>query len=143
MTDSSAVVTGGVDLDVVSAAVRACPGVDDLDGGAAGSVVSYLPGRRMPGLRVDDDRVTIQVRGHWGIPIADIGDEVVSAVTPLVAGRSIDIIVSDISTPDDADTGLGSTQTDGDGGWTTTSDSGDVRSSEPITPTPAGKPTGS
>lgn len=141
MTDPSNAVTDGVDLDVLAAAVRACPGVDDLDGGAAGSVVSYLPGRQLPGLRLENDRVTIQVRGRWGVPVAELAREVTAAATGLVRGRRVDIVVSDISTPyDETAADLPSTVADGDGGWTRTSDGGGAPSYAPTIPTPAGTP---
>ncbi|HEY3672799.1 MAG TPA: Asp23/Gls24 family envelope stress response protein [Acidimicrobiia bacterium] len=141
MTGSSAQVTDGVDLDAVSAAVRSCPAVEDLDGGATGSVVTYLPGRQILGLRVDRRRLTIQVRGRWGVPVAELARQVTSAVAGLARGRRIDIVVSDISTPnDEATADLPSTMTDGGGGWTATSAGNDARSSARTTPTPAGTP---
>ena len=141
MTGSSAQVTGGVDLDAVSTAVRACPAVEDLDGGATGSVVTYLPGRQILGLRVEHDCLTVQVRGRWGVSVAELARQVTSAVAGYASGRRVDIVVSDISTPhDEAAADLPSTETDGDGRWTTRNASSDARSSAPITPMSAETP---
>lgn len=53
----------GVDIDAVAAAVRGCPAVDDLDGGLLDGTVTYLPGRRVPGIRIADGRIQVHVRG--------------------------------------------------------------------------------
>lgn len=96
---AAAQLAGGVDVDAVAAAVRACPGVDDLDGGPFDAVASYLPGRRVPGVRVSTNRVMVQVRGRWGVPLPQVGDQVRAAVHPFLAGRRLDIVVSDIADP--------------------------------------------
>ena len=64
----------GVDVDAVAAAVRRCPGVEDLAVGALGSAASYLPGRTVPGIAVTADRVTIQVRARWAVTTAERRD---------------------------------------------------------------------
>lgn len=92
----------GVDVDAVAAAATACPGVDSLDGGAVGSVVSYLPGRRVAGIRIGADSVTVQAKIVWGIPVAEAGHQIQQAVAGLVANRRVDVVISDISVPDDA-----------------------------------------
>ena len=89
----------GVDIDTVAAAVRACPGVEDLAPGALGSVASYLPGRTIAGIAVADDRVTIQVRSVWAVPIAVVAAQLRSAIAGLVGGRRVDIVVADIADP--------------------------------------------
>lgn len=89
----------GVDLDAIAAAVRGCAGVDDLDAGTIGSAASYLPGRRIAGLRVEDERVTVQVRARWGVPIPDTGRQIQSALATLVGSRKLDVVVSDVADP--------------------------------------------
>lgn len=87
----------GVDVDRVAAAARACDGVAHLDGGtstpAQAPVVSYLPGRTVPGVRVEPDRVTVQVTAQWGVPVPELGRRIQAAVAPHVAGRRVDVIV--------------------------------------------------
>ena len=57
-----AAVIDGVDVDAVAAAVAGCAGVAALAGGPFGEVTSYLPGRKVAGVAVGNDRVTVQVR---------------------------------------------------------------------------------
>lgn len=94
---SNAAVVDGVDLDAVAAAVRACRGVDDLDSGSLASVVSYLPGRQVAGIRVETDHVVIQVRSRWAVPVIEVATEIRASVLGLVGARRVDIVVSDIS----------------------------------------------
>ncbi|EHR61439.1 Asp23/Gls24 family envelope stress response protein [Saccharomonospora cyanea] len=88
----------GVDVDRVADTTRACPGVLGLEGGVArpaqAPAVSYLPGRTVPGVRVESDRVTVQVIGEWGVPIPELGRRIQAAVAPHVAGRRVDVIVA-------------------------------------------------
>lgn len=89
----------GVDVDAVAAAVRGCAAVDDLQGDPLGSLTSYLPGRRVAGVRVAEDRVTIGVRARWGVPVSELAVQVRAAVTTLVAPRLVDITVTDVADP--------------------------------------------
>lgn len=88
-----------VDIDSVAAAVRACPAVDDLAGGRLASVVTYLPGRQVGGLRVEPGRVTVQVRAVWNLPIAEVAAQIRSALAPLVGTRTIDVELADVADP--------------------------------------------
>lgn len=134
-----------VDVDLVAAAVRGCPAVDDLDEGLSGSAATYLPGRRVIGVRIDNDRVYVQVRARWGITAGGLGRQVRSAVLPLAAGRAIDVNISDIAEPgslspatppfdlvENAQPLFGDQE---DSGWTPTNSEPDERSSAIITPT--------
>ncbi|WP_034590609.1 hypothetical protein [Hamadaea tsunoensis] len=91
-----------VDVDAIAAAVRACPGVADLDAGHPAELATYLPGRRVAGVRVADATVEVQVRAQWGRPLPEIAGEVQVAVAPLAGGRRVDVLIADvvdISTP--------------------------------------------
>lgn len=100
MSGPASGVTDGVDVDALAAAVRSCHGVDDLDRGPMGSVATYLPGRRqLPGIRVDRDRVTLQVRGTWGVTVHELTTQIHAAALPFVGGRIVDVVVSDLSDP--------------------------------------------
>jgi hypothetical protein len=92
----------GVDVDAVAAAVRSCPAVDDLDGGPLGGVATYLPGRRVPGIRVVDDRIEVHVRGVWDQPVGLIADQIRSVLATLNGGRIIDVVLTDIAEPGQA-----------------------------------------
>lgn len=88
----------GVDLDAVAAAVRSCPGVDDLDDGPINArLATYLPGRKIDGLKITADTLTVQIRSMWGVPVTEVGAQIRLAVVHLVAGRRVDIIVADLT----------------------------------------------
>jgi hypothetical protein len=96
---SVAAVVDGINVDAVAAAVQACPGVCGLDGGRFGEVASYLPGRRVQGVAVGRDSVTVQVRSRWGVPAADLLSQITAVLTPLIAGRRVEVVVADIDEP--------------------------------------------
>jgi hypothetical protein len=89
----------GVDVDAVAAAVQACAGVAGLDGGRFGEVVSYLPGRTVPGVAVSDARIKVQVRSRWGIPAPELAALITTVLAPLSRGKPVDVIVADIDDP--------------------------------------------
>ena len=89
----------GVDVDAVAAAVRACPGVDDLYSSTAASVASYLPGRQLPGVGVDATTVTVQVRTVWNVPLDQVAADITRAVTSLAGHRRVDVVIGDITDP--------------------------------------------
>lgn len=89
----------GVDIDAVAAAVRSCPGVDDLAPGVLGSAASYLPGRTVAGVAVVGRRVTLQIRTVWGVPGREAAAQVRAAVRGLVGDREVDVVVADIADP--------------------------------------------
>jgi len=95
-------VVNGVDVDAVAEAVRSCHFVSDLAPGGPGSPATYLPGRRVAGVAVDETRVRIEVRSCWAAPVHGVVEEVRAAVAPLVGGRTIDITIGDVDDPLDA-----------------------------------------
>jgi hypothetical protein len=95
----SAAVVEGVDVDAVAAAARGCAAVDRLCSGAWGGVVSYLPGREVPGVRVARDHVVVSVRSLWGVPAAELARQVRVALAPLTGARRIDVVVADVADP--------------------------------------------
>jgi len=120
----------GVDVDAVASAVRGCPAVDDLDGGRLGGVATYLPGRRVPGIRIADDRIEVHVRGVWGQPVGVIADQIRGVLATLNGGRIIDVVLTDVAEPgqaraqqlsaDPVSTGTPTVRADGTvEGWTT------------------------
>ena len=94
----SPAVVDGIDLDAVETAVRACPAVDDLYGepGRA-AIATYLPGRRVTGIRVDAAAVTVVVRGLWGVPAREVADQIRMATSPYVGGRRVDVVLADLT----------------------------------------------
>jgi len=50
--------------------------VSDLSAGAIGEVATYLPGRRVAGVRITEDGINMHVVGRFGPSMEAIGDEV-------------------------------------------------------------------
>ena len=95
----STFISGGVDVDAVALAVRACPAVHDVAPAGLATVTSYLPGRRVSGIRVDDDRVVVQVRSRWPATAKEVARQIRDATAQLVWPRRVDVDILDIYTP--------------------------------------------
>lgn len=90
----------GVDAEAVAAAVVACPSVVRLEGGSiSDQVATYLPGRRIYGVRVTDDALHVHIASLWGVPIRDVAAEVRAAVAPLASGLPVHVSVDDVDEP--------------------------------------------
>jgi len=89
----------GIEVDAIAAIVRGCAGVSALDGGRFGEVASYLPGRTVPGVAVDDSRIRVQVRSKWGVPATDVAAMITAALAPLAGPRPVDVAIADIDDP--------------------------------------------
>ncbi|MCP2322937.1 hypothetical protein HDA40_001444 [Hamadaea flava] len=88
--------TDDVDVDAIAEAVRRCPGVEDLYAGSPAELATYLPGRRVVGVRVAESAVSVQIQVRWGRPIPEIAAAVRTAVAPLAGGRPVDVLVADL-----------------------------------------------
>ncbi len=84
------------DAEVIAAAVRTAPAVAALDTGGLHMVVTLLPGRRVDGVQVTDERVTVSVVVAQGVPIPVLIDQVRTRVAPLTGGRPVDVHVADL-----------------------------------------------
>ncbi len=83
----------------VADAVLAHPGVARLSGGAFGTVASYLPGRRLLGVRLPlgaDDPVEIAVVARLGVPLPRLAEELGAAVVAVVGDADVDVTVADV-----------------------------------------------
>ena len=94
-------VVNGVDVDAVASAVRGCAGVDDLVGGPPAGVATYLPGRRVNGVRVETRTVTVQIRARWGHDLPRLAREVQVAAAPYTDGRHVDVVIAELGDPTD------------------------------------------
>ena len=92
----------GVNVDAVHAAVTTCPGVASLGSGTASSLTTYLPGRRLPGIRINPDSVELEIVASWGLSAAEIVRQIRHALTPVVDGRRVDVTIADIQLPSEA-----------------------------------------
>ena len=85
--------------EAVASAVLAVPGVNALYAGVFGEVATYLPGRRVNGVRLSDEACEVHVVLDWGTPVLQTADAVRVAVEHLVGGP-VDVTVQDIARPD-------------------------------------------
>jgi hypothetical protein len=85
----------------VAAAVVAHPAVAGLHGGIYGSVTTYLPGRKLVGVRIGegDEPVEIAVVLRSDRPIPDAVRSLRREVSRLCGGAVVDITVADIVVP--------------------------------------------
>ncbi|MEP6814747.1 MAG: hypothetical protein ABI873_04255 [Marmoricola sp.] len=81
--------------DSVAAAALSVPGVTDLHSGAFGEVGTYLPGRRVRGVRLADDVTEVHVVLRIGAAVLPTAEAVRAAVAPLVSTR-VDVFVEDV-----------------------------------------------
>ena len=95
--------------EAVAAAVLAHPGVARLSGGPFGTIASYLPGRRVVGVRLplgDTDPVEIAVVARMGMPLPLLADELGAAVVAVVGPVAVDVTVADVETAEVVRPGL-------------------------------------
>ena len=99
---------GVPDPDLVASAVLACPHVVGLrsapTSGVGADVATYLPGRRVDGVRVTRSAVAVRVVGWFGRNLAELADEVRAAVTAVApSATTVDVFIDDLLVmPDDA-----------------------------------------
>lgn len=85
-------------IDQIAQAVCATPGVHTLHAGGAGQVATYLPGRRVGGIRAVGNGYDVHVTLAWGFPVVATGEAVRSAVQAVTPGR-VDVTVEDVAPP--------------------------------------------
>ena len=88
--------TEAATADAVAAAVAACPAVAALHGGGLRRTATYLPGRLVEGVHVEEHRVRVSVVAAQGVPVGVLAEQVRAAVAPLAPGRAVDVHVADL-----------------------------------------------
>jgi uncharacterized alkaline shock family protein YloU len=83
--------------------VAAVPGVAGLHGGRFGDVATYLPGRRVTGVRLDAarDRVEVHVVAEYLPDLLELAERVRAAARDVLL-RPIDVTIEDIRVPEQA-----------------------------------------
>ena len=81
--------------DLVAEAVTRVPGVAGLHAGTFGEAATYLPGRRVNGVRLREDITEVHVTLVYGVPVLEAAERIRSAVAPLVA-TVVEVSVEDI-----------------------------------------------
>ncbi len=87
--------SSAADIDTISEIVASCAGVASLSGAAR----SYLPGRTVPGVSVDTDRVDVFVVARYEVPLTDITEQLAEALAGVLAGRALYVHIEDIVMP--------------------------------------------
>lgn len=83
--------------DLVAARVLSVPGVAAMHAGTVAQVATYLPGRRVAGVRLGPESTEVHIALRFGSPVAATADAVRGALTGLVPGP-VDVIVEDVLT---------------------------------------------
>jgi len=82
--------------DAVAAVVRSQPGVARLSGGKNGEVATYLPGRRVSGVRITDAAVEIHLVARWVPSLPDLADDLRAAIAPMAGNRLVGVFIEDV-----------------------------------------------
>ncbi|WP_322760137.1 hypothetical protein [Frankia sp. Cr2] len=81
----------------IAAAVARCPAVAALSPGVSGNVITYLPDRRVVGVRKVLGGVAVHVIARFGPTIAETAGQIRAAVTAVAPDcERIDVIVDDL-----------------------------------------------
>ncbi|WP_410652631.1 hypothetical protein [Amycolatopsis sp. cmx-4-54] len=86
-----------IDADRIATAVRAQPSIAGLHSGRFGEIATLLRGRRVPGIRIRDDEITIGVVGRYPATVVEISDDVLVAVGQV--DRPVRVRIGDIAPP--------------------------------------------
>lgn len=86
-------------MDLIATAVLATPGVHALHAGGVGEIATYLPGRRVAGIRTTENGYDVHVVLAWGHPVMSTADAVRAAVQSVAPGR-VDVTVEDVAPAD-------------------------------------------
>lgn len=81
----------------VAAVVRGVPGVIALHPGMFGEVGTYLPGRRIAGVRISAETIDVHIVVVFGAPVRRTAAAVRTAVGALYPGRAINVTVEDVA----------------------------------------------
>ena len=85
-------------VDALAAATLECRAVARLHPGGTKFVATYLAGRRVVGVRVEEDRVLLSVVLARGVSVQALEKQVRGALSSLVGGRDIDLHIADVDT---------------------------------------------
>ncbi|CAN5290919.1 hypothetical protein BH20ACT22_BH20ACT22_00420 [soil metagenome] len=87
------------DAEVIATVVAACPSVARLYPGRVAEVATYLPGRRVEGVRLAEDQLEVHVVAAWDVPLPHVADEVRGAAAPVAGGLPVAVYIDDVDIP--------------------------------------------
>jgi len=82
--------------DAIATLVLAVPGVAGLHPGRFGEVATYLPGRRVTGVKLGEDRVEVHVVVAYDEPIRVLAQQIHAAVAAVVT-VPVQVFVEDLA----------------------------------------------
>ena len=88
-----------VEVPLIAGAVLSCPLVAELHPGAYGEIATYLPGRRVPGIRVGADVIEVHVVAHLAATVPQVAAAIRAVLTPWSTGRRVDVVIEDLRLP--------------------------------------------
>ncbi len=88
-----------IDADVVAVAARSCRSVAGLSSGPFGDVATYLPNRRIIGVRETADHLEVRIVAIWVPSLSQVGEQVRAAVRPVAGTLPVDVFIDDIESP--------------------------------------------
>lgn len=59
-------------------------------------VATYLPDRRVEGIRTGDGRIEVHVEVRYGSHLPSVADEIRSAVAARVGTDAVDVVIADV-----------------------------------------------
>lgn len=86
-----------VTAELVAQTALGVPGVVRLHGGTFGEVATYLPGRRLEGVRITEALCSVHIVAQIPSDLHAVGDAVRRAVAPLVT-VPVQVTVEDVRT---------------------------------------------
>lgn len=98
------------DPDTVSRLTTDCPSVARMAGGAHGEIATYLPGRRVQGVRILEDRVEVHVVARWRASLPGVAEEVRRSLRPVVGVVPVEVYIDDIEPPETSAEDIGAAQ---------------------------------
>ena len=84
--------------DEIAELVRAVPGVVALHAGRFGEVATYLPGRRVTGVKLGEQAVEVHVVAEFGAPLRALARAVHVAVAAVVT-VPVQVFIEDLAAP--------------------------------------------
>lgn len=102
------------EAEQVATTVLSVPGVAGLHGGPFGEIATYLPGRRVRGVRITPEdphapagtaRVEVHVVARYPTPVGTVASRVRAGLASLAGDRAVDVYVEDYTVADEAPTG--------------------------------------
>ena len=89
----------GVDAEAVAERALQSRSVSGLYPGGAVEVATYLPGRKISGVRVREDEVEVHVVARWSLPLTEVAEDVRALVAPLAGGLPVSVYIDDVDAP--------------------------------------------